>query len=139
MGVEAKVSEPFGRCLSDDYFSFPRSAKQQRIERLAAMLGLDVRKSSFLDLRYQLLHRTAAAVFEAKRYRTDKAIIMVQTFSDSDEHWDDFACFVEALGGRPEKGALSAIQLEGQPNLWLGWCNSANFKPGVSAWAGGPN
>jgi hypothetical protein len=47
--------------------------------RLCATLGLNT--SDVGGLRYQLLHRTASAVYEAQRYRSRRAIMLVHSFS----------------------------------------------------------
>jgi len=128
MGVEAKVDETFGRLIAEELRkSLPSSDKKGRIERLSAMLGLDRHAQEVLgSLRYQLLHRTAAALFEAERYQARTAVMLVETFSANDAHWDDFRAFAEALGGAPAKGALCEVSVPGEIGLWLGWCNSAS-------------
>ena len=88
--------------------------ERERIARLARMLGLDPEvRATVWRLRYQLLHRTAAVLFDAARWRTLEAVMLVETFSAEDAHWGDFAAFVRAVGGVAEKG-----------RLWVGWCNS---------------
>lgn len=126
MGVEAKVNEPFGRLIGEEMIPGPAtSRKQERIRRLCRMLGLDADGRKVWDLRYQLLHRTAAALFEAERYRSNRAIMLVETFSREDAHWSDFAAFARALGGEPEKQRLCEVAVPGEVSIWLGWCNSA--------------
>src|SRR5690606_21916130 len=71
MGVEAKVAEPFGPLIGDELAGEPSARKRERITRLARMIGLDPDGGHMDDLRYQLLHRTAAALFEAERYRAN--------------------------------------------------------------------
>src|SRR5690606_24625990 len=121
----AKVNEPFGPLIADQMAGEPSVRKRERIVRLARMLGLDpVDRVHVWDLRYQLLHRTAAALFEAQRYRADKAVMLVETFSAEDAHWGDFAAFVRALGGEAQKGRLCEVGVPGDVRLWVGWCNS---------------
>lgn len=48
--------------------------------------------------RYQLLHRTASAIYEAQRYRTTRAIMLVHSFSTADTSFGDFQACAEAMG-----------------------------------------
>lgn len=126
MGVEAKVNEPFGKLIGEEYWEGVGGRKMARIERLCRMLGLDLERSATLDLRYQLLHRTAAALYEAENYQTGKAIMLVETFSRDDAHWDDFAAFARALNAKAERMRLSRASIPGTTELWVGWCNSSS-------------
>lgn len=66
-------------------------------------------------LRYQLFHRTASAIIEAKRYRASKAAMIVQSWSPLNDGFDDYIAFFEALGvAISEAGRLSdAIIVDG--------------------------
>jgi Domain of unknown function (DUF6946) len=66
VGVEGKVDESFGRIVSDwnDY----SPSKLRRLAGLIARLRLKSSKSVGA-LRYQLLHRTVATLFEADKWR----------------------------------------------------------------------
>lgn len=77
IAVEAKVTESFGPLVSE-WIGEGGEGKEDRFQRLCALLGLD--SGSVGDLRYQLFHRTAAAILEARRYRAKKAVMMVHSF-----------------------------------------------------------
>ena len=51
-------------------------------------------------LRYQLFHRTVAAIHGAERYRAPTALLLVHSFSPAEARsgWADFAAFVRAIG-----------------------------------------
>ena len=49
-------------------------------------------------IRYQLLHRTASAIYEAQRYRTKRAMMLVHSFSEADTSFGDFQAFSEVMG-----------------------------------------
>jgi hypothetical protein len=71
MAVEGKVDESFGPLVSDWLReAAPASKKPARLKRLAETLGIDV--SVCETLRYQLLHRTASAIYEARRYHAGR-------------------------------------------------------------------
>jgi hypothetical protein len=67
----------------------------KRIVRLCQ--ALEHRNCKFAELRYQLFHRTAAAIFEAERYRARHAMMMVHSFSTSDASLNDFLRFAETM------------------------------------------
>ena len=79
IAVEGKVAEPFDELVSAWNDS---PGKAYRLERLCASLGLSV--DAVGDIRYQLLHRTVSAIHEAQRYRTERAIMLVHSFSARD-------------------------------------------------------
>jgi hypothetical protein len=67
-----------GRTQVSDWLADGSTGKRKRLTGLCALLGLD--QTSVMNLRYQLLHRTAAVLLEAKRYRTRKAALVIQSF-----------------------------------------------------------
>ena len=92
IAVEGKVEESFAELVAD-WNSTP--GKQRRLERLCETLGLDAARVG--SIRYQLLHRTASAIYEAKRYRCRHALMLVHSFSPTHRWFDDFAAFSRAL------------------------------------------
>jgi hypothetical protein len=119
LGVEAKVTEPFGP-LVGEWIRGGGAGKQERLHNLHKLLGLDRTDSS--DLRYQLLHRTAAVLLETRRYRTDKAILLVQSFCPQSTGFEDFALFCERLGYRiAAPDMISPIREIGGVQLRVGW------------------
>lgn len=93
VAVEGKVDEPF-----DDPVSTWNNSpgKQRRLEALCASLGLRV--ADVGSIRYQLLHRTTSAIYEAQRYRTPRAVMLVHSFSATDASFDEFQVFAKAMG-----------------------------------------
>lgn len=92
MAVEGKVSEPFGELVRDLDMT---AGRERRLACLQEVLGLD--PATVGGLRYQLLHRTASAIFEAERYGFDHAMMLVHSFSQAHAGFDDFARFTSAL------------------------------------------
>ena len=83
-------------------------------------MGLNIAEVS--GLRYQLLHRTVSAIYEAQRYRTDQALMLVHSFSRNCSWFDDFADFSAHMGipvSQPNE-ISDAKDCEGV-NLRLGW------------------
>lgn len=93
MAIEATVNEPFDKIVDRWQDS---SGKAKRLEMLCQSLGIDVGTAG--PLRYQLLHRTVSAIIEAKHYRSSRAMMVVQSFSQKNSGFDDFARFAAAIG-----------------------------------------
>lgn len=119
MSVEGKVDEPFGELVIDELRA-PTSLKKARIERLSALLGLSAITAE--PLRYQLIHRTAAAIYEAQRFHARTAVMMVHSFDGRDTGADDYRRFAEAL---KFEGAAPTLTVGpktfGEIELYLGW------------------
>ena len=79
LGVEGKVDEPFGPLVSE-WLTDASANKRARLSVLQETLGLADHNVS--NLRYQLLHRTAAAIYEAQRYKVRRALMFVHSFSE---------------------------------------------------------
>ena len=94
IAVEGKVDEPFGDRVSAWNDHSP--GKERRLAALCGSLGLRV--VDVEDIRYQLLHRTASAIYEAQRYRTPRTIMLVHSFSVADTSFGDFQAFAEVMG-----------------------------------------
>lgn len=95
IAVEGKVQEPFDR-LVREWRADETRGKTRRLEFLARTLELPT--SQLDDIRYQLLHRTASALIEAKRYNAAHAIMLVHSFSQTREHLEDYQRFVALFG-----------------------------------------
>ncbi|MGI4758796.1 MAG: DUF6946 family protein [Janthinobacterium lividum] len=76
IAVEGKAEESFAEIVSVWNNS---AGKQQRLEHLCNTLHIDPAQAG--PLRYQLLHRTASALYEAERYRSRHALMVVHSFS----------------------------------------------------------
>ncbi len=71
---------------------------------------------------YQLLHRTASAIYEARRYRAEVAVMMVHSFDPHDPGFEDFARFAVAMG-IPDAAAtrvVGPVTRDGVA-IYLGW------------------
>jgi hypothetical protein len=99
IAIEGKVEEPFGPLVAD--WNDGSSGRTRRLASLCRTLGLA--PNEVAHLRYQLLHRTASAVYEARRYRCDQAMMLVHSFSRAGASFDDFAEFVAAMDLSPAR------------------------------------
>ena len=127
MGVEAKVTESFGPLVSE-WIGNGSEGKEDRLQRLCLMLGFD--PSDVGNLRYQLFHRTAAAILEARRYRARKAVLMVHSFCEDATGLADFLTFFEQMGVRGAgRDFVSEPKQVGGIELWIGWTSDCCPQP----------
>lgn len=95
IAVEGKVGESFGPTISE-WMSTPTPGKKIRLDYLSEILGVEMGFPE--DIRYQLLHRTASAIIEARRFTARHAVLMVHSFSQNDQWFEDYANFVRLFG-----------------------------------------
>lgn len=117
IAVEGKVSEPFGPTVQE-WQAEASAGKSQRLAYLVNLLGL---QSAPDTLRYQLLHRTASAIIEAQRFNAAHAVMLVHSFSQSGEWFQDYAAFVALMGGTAEAGKLVSVGDRSGVSLHLAW------------------
>ena len=100
IAVEGKASEPFGPLVDEWLRNKPSKGKDRRLADLCRRLSLN--KGQVLKQRYQLLHRTASALIEAKRFSSPNALVLVHHFAAEatrpTESFQDFANFTRVLG-----------------------------------------
>lgn len=116
--VEGKVRETFGPTLGE-WSATMTEGKRTRLAFLCDTLGLPA--SLPPQLRYQLLHRTASAVIEAQRFKTDAAAMIVHSFSVESLWFDDLVQFAALLGQTVQPGRLMTTRLPSGLPLYLGW------------------
>ncbi|HOK14647.1 MAG TPA: hypothetical protein PK007_06965 [Candidatus Kapabacteria bacterium] len=80
--IEGKVSEPFDKIIKDWNNS---DGKLSRFKFLAEKLEINNNISNCNDLKYQLFHRTVSAISIAEKFIAKKAIMIVHSFSQSNE------------------------------------------------------
>jgi hypothetical protein len=85
--VEGKVSEPFGEEVRVWKGENPSKGKINRLHSILQLLGLN--EEEVLNKRYQLFHRTASAVIEAKNVHAQHALMLVHSFSQQGKWFND--------------------------------------------------
>ncbi|MFC1991709.1 DUF6946 family protein [Chloroflexota bacterium] len=93
--VEGKVAEPFDKTIAE-WRLRSSEGKKARLKFLCEELQLE--KDQIDHVRYQLLHRTASAIIEAKKFNAQNALMMVHSFSQSDEWFEDYSQFLALFG-----------------------------------------
>jgi hypothetical protein len=127
IAVEGKVDEPFGSTVEQKR----KSGGEERLAYLHDLLQLS--PSSSGALRYQLFHRTAAAVLLARDFNATAAVMVVQSFSPEHRWFDDFYNFGRALGVELSRGSLGSVGVRGGVPLYIGWTSGdQTFRGDVS-------
>jgi hypothetical protein len=123
--VEGKASEPFGELVSD-WFKDASSGKQKRLKFLCEELDLEIDKVS--SIRYQLLHRTVSALIEAKQFNAQSALMLVQSFKENKDSFQDYRNFLRLFGLKAEQNIICMAGKKGKVNLYLGWvCDYGDY------------
>jgi hypothetical protein len=123
--VEGKVAEPFGERLGD-WLKNASDGKRQRLASICDLLGLNLPLPD--NIYYQLLHRTASAVIEARRFKTDAAAMIVHSFSPKKIWFDEFVRFASLFSAAIDVNELIAVRPNAQPPLYIGWaCGDCKF------------
>ena len=116
--VEGKVDEPFGPTVAE-WLQDASPGKRTRLKAVCGLLGLSDAPDG--DVRYQLLHRTAAAVIEADRFLAGAACMIVHSFSPDARWFADYARLTALLGTEAEVGSATRVQLPSGKPLYLAW------------------
>jgi hypothetical protein len=122
IAVEGKVSEPFGPTVGE-WFENKTTGKTKRLKFLCSELGFDYPPP--LKVRYQLLHRTVSAILEAKHFRTSEAVMVVHTFSKTNEWIEDYQYFLSLFGLKAGINQAVVVKLENEINLSLAWVHGS--------------
>ncbi len=119
IAVEGKVSENFGPTVAEWRLKKDeKSNKQQRLKFLLQELCLERIPK---NIRYQLIHRSASAIIEAKKFNTKNALMLVHSFSQTYEHFEDYNQFLVLFGLSGGKDSLSGpVNINGI-DLFSGW------------------
>jgi hypothetical protein len=118
--VEGKVAESFDKTVSEwKHASEYKEGRQKRLEFICATLGLGEKQVE--HIRYQLLHRTASAIIEARKFDARNALMLVHSFSQNSEGFSDYCQFLELYGLKGEIDSIVFAKNVKNVNLYLGW------------------
>jgi uncharacterized protein DUF6946 len=121
VAIEGKAGEDFDKRLGD-WLKSESDGKERRLAFLCDVLGVETKPD--LGLRYQLFHRAASAVLEAKRWRFPKALMLVQSFRESKTAWNDYSDFAKFLGLNVARDSVSGPVSASGVDLYLAWVHS---------------
>ena len=120
IAVEGKVEESFGSTLK----MWKQSGKgytdnkKIRLNYLQEQVGLEHIPDTIY---YQLLHRCASAVIEARRFNARYAVMLVHSFSLQGSWFDEYAKFTMLYVQKVEKDKLFHLASLGDVELYSGW------------------
>jgi hypothetical protein len=116
--VEGKCLEPFGPTVAE-WSKESSSGKDIRIDYILDLLQL--RGSRVEPIRYQLLHRTASAIIEARRFLCTTAIVLIHIFADSPQSYSDYSAFLNLYGLEATRNGPSGAVRLGSIDLYFAW------------------
>ena len=120
VAVEAKAGESFDRPVSEWLAdASERSGKPERLAQLCDML--EISHNDSLLLRYQLMHRPAAALLEAKRFKLSSALFLVHAFGNNQSSFDDYRAWAARLGVEAQANRLHRVGVRFGAEFWIGW------------------
>ena len=108
VAVEGKVAEPFGPTL-EEWLEGASKGKRCRLEYLCRLLEIEADCHSIEMIRYQLMHRTASALILAKQFNADAALMLVHSFSQEHEWFEDYRRFLQLYGRCGEPNSVTSI------------------------------
>lgn len=118
IGIEGKVAEPFGETVRD--WNFKRATgKAARLAALASVLGLTEPIPG--EIYYQLVHRTAGAILEGKRFGATTAVMAVHAFDAPAESFDAFEAFVRLFDVESARNEVIDVGTRSGIHLYLTW------------------
>jgi hypothetical protein len=118
IAVEGKVSEPFGETI-EDWLINETKGKKARLDSMCKLLKLN--QENILQIRYQLLHRTASALIEAERFSASTALMLVHSFSHKNEWFDDYCNFALLFNITAQPNIIHSAGRINDVNLYLAW------------------
>jgi hypothetical protein len=119
--IEGKVSESFNKTIKKWNNS---AGKLSRFDFLMKKLELNKSIANVGNLKYQLFHRTVSAILIAEKYFAKKAIMIVHSFSQSNQWFNDYLEFSKLINPsiNPKVNEINKIKsLESGIELYVGW------------------
>jgi len=116
--IEGKVNESFGEPVSK-WGPDSSPGKRTRFQYLKDVLELEGKDLS--TIYYQLLHRTASAIIEAKRFHASTAVMLVHSFSQEHKWFPEYCDFAKAMGVSAELNTIHGCGSRSGVNLYVGW------------------
>ncbi|GAI08154.1 unnamed protein product, partial [marine sediment metagenome] len=73
------------------------------------------------NIAYQLLHRTASAIIEARSFKAENALMLVHSFSQSNERFEDYSRFLALFNLKAKPDSLFFAKNIDGINLYFCW------------------
>lgn len=124
--IEAKSQERFGDKSLGTWLNAGKS-EQARLNREARWQFLREHlpaapEGAYQSVAYQLIHRCASSIIEARRFRLKHAACIVQAFDTPADRFAEFADFCRVMGMTAARGAIGRTTVAGT-QLAIGWAD----------------
>jgi len=126
VSVEAKAQEDFGK-NNETLEAWLKAGTSPASPANRSMRWLQVEENlpktgdgAYQGVPFQILHRCAAAVIEARRFRLTHAVFLVQSFNAPPNSFEKYALFANALGLPANRNRLEFADA-GEIRLGIGW------------------
>ena len=116
--VEGKVSELFDVTMSE-WLQGASPGKRKRLDYLCRLLGLS--DDSLGEIRYQLLHRTASALILAEQFNASVALMLVHSFSQQHEWFEDYQQFLALFGQTGTPNSVTGLGKRNGVETYVSW------------------
>lgn len=119
--IEGKVSESFTDLIEKWNGS---RGKVHRFDFLANKLEINSNIKQYHGLYYQLFHRTVSPILMAEQFHAKKAIMIVHSFSQTNQRFQDYVGFINRLNPDivPEVNVINKCKtLSSGIELYTGW------------------
>lgn len=116
--IEGKVVESFGETILK---WGPNSSRGKRTRFNYLVELLELQEHDLDNIYYQLIHRTASAIIEAKRFHASTAVMLVHSFSQEHKWFSEFCEFAKILGANAELNKIQFCGRRSGIDLYVGW------------------
>ena len=120
--IEGKVSESFDKQISE--WKTNDLSRRKRLDFLIDKLEIDKAISDLDRYRYQLFHRTVSSILTAEEFKAKKALMIVHSFSKTNEWFCDYSDFVKLINPaiNPQLNEIYHCKtLISDIDLYIGW------------------
>jgi len=116
--VDGIVFETFGELVSE-WTMGPVYGKFARLEFLIDLL--EINNKNISNIRDGLLHQAASTLLEARRFCATHALMLVHSFSEERQWFEDYAAFAALYGLKAVPDAIVEVAEISGIKLYFGW------------------
>lgn len=118
ISVDGKGRESFGISVKE-WFAGKPAGKEKRLRYICEQLEIPFPPPD--ELKYSLLQRATSAVIEARRFKAPLAVLMIHSFSSSDQGMEHFNNLLSVMGLKARGGELVSRKLSDGSRIGFAW------------------